>query len=257
MAQQKQVHELQSQFTEVAQANQLLYKECANIQKILATQRQAHLEMVHYLETNNPRKRSHPSSQSPVISVEPPSELRRIRDLLGTGTADDSERQSLIYPSPADSGVSSAMYGAPDMGASSLNSGMGIMGDQVDMGKFAVYPVGQTVGIEPFHPDHIPNIPYGASNGVSGSVMDGMSEGGSSTVVPPPPSTTTEDSAKWGAVKQPSVLLVEDDKISRRTGEKFLRGLGCSVDTAVCPAHPSPRTHFRTNALRRAMDSRL
>jgi osomolarity two-component system, response regulator SKN7 len=85
-----------------------------------------------------------------------------------------------------------------------------------------VYPVGQNIGIDPMYSEHINNIPY------------------TMPVKPPDPaeprsqeqrkqSTTTDP----GWVRQPQILLVEDDPTCRRIGGKFLYAFNCSIDSAV------------------------
>jgi osomolarity two-component system response regulator SKN7 len=86
-----------------------------------------------------------------------------------------------------------------------------------------VYPVGVNNGIDPMYSEHIHNIPYPLP------------------VKPPDPadarqagqrkkSTTTIDVA-W--IRQPQILLVEDDPTCRRIGGKFLYAFSCAIDSAV------------------------
>ena len=86
-----------------------------------------------------------------------------------------------------------------------------------------VYPVGQTNGIDPAYEGHFNNIPY------------------SMPVKPPDPSdprfqndarkkSTTIDP---GWIRQPQILLVEDDPTCRRIGGKFLYAFNCAIDSAL------------------------
>ena len=87
-----------------------------------------------------------------------------------------------------------------------------------------VYPVGQTIGIDPMYSEHIHNIPYAlpAKAGEPGA-----------------PEATPVDTRKKSAsldpgwTRQPQVLLVEDDLTCRRIGSKFLYAFHCNVDSAV------------------------
>ena len=85
-----------------------------------------------------------------------------------------------------------------------------------------VYPVGNNNGIDPMYSEHINNIPYPLP-------------------VKPPDTTdprpheqrkksTTIDP---GWIRQPQILLVEDDPTCRRIGGKFLYAFNCSIDSAV------------------------
>lgn len=85
-----------------------------------------------------------------------------------------------------------------------------------------VYPIGHSNGIDPMYSGHIHNIPY---------------------VEPPmkvstPVLTQTEGRKKSSAidpgwVRQPQILLVEDDQTCRRIGGKFLYAFQCHVDSAL------------------------
>lgn len=85
-----------------------------------------------------------------------------------------------------------------------------------------VYPVGHTQGIDPMYSEHINNIPYPlptkTADGTTAAANDGRKKG-----APVDP----------GWVRQPQVLLVEDDPTCRRIGGKFLYAFNCAVDSAV------------------------
>ncbi|KAK5168876.1 kinase-regulated stress-responsive transcription factor skn7 [Saxophila tyrrhenica] len=87
-----------------------------------------------------------------------------------------------------------------------------------------VYPIGHTQGIDPMYSEHVHNIPYALpAKGTDGSFAQ-----------PPAPEgrkkSTTVDP---GWVKQPSILLVEDDQTCRRIGGKFLYAFHCAIDSAL------------------------
>lgn len=164
----------------------------------------------------------------PDSADEPAVELRRAREILNNITTDPAvdrelERLNQMYQavSPPDSAASSSvMFSQP-------NTAMALGQDPIsgDM-KHLVYPVGQTAGIDPFHADHIHNIPYTRPL----SNPNTMTE--SATQITPPPSKEQMASI-WAGGRQPRVLLVEDDKICMRIGSKFLSQVDCSVETAV------------------------
>ena len=85
-----------------------------------------------------------------------------------------------------------------------------------------VYPIGQTQGIDPMYSEHINNIPYPMPNK-------------GPEAVPPPPQDARKKSTQIdpGWVRQPQILLVEDDQTCRRIGGKFLYAFHCSIDSAV------------------------
>lgn len=91
-----------------------------------------------------------------------------------------------------------------------------------------VYPVGQTNGIDPMYSEHIHNIPYSMP---AVKPVD--------AAPPPTASSTSAEPAKKknpfdpGWVRQPQILLVEDDPTCRRIGSKFLYAFNCAIDSAV------------------------
>jgi len=86
-----------------------------------------------------------------------------------------------------------------------------------------VYPIGQTQGIDPMYSEHIHNIPY--------SVPPKAPEAS----FPPPPDAGRKKSTTVdpGWIRQPRILLVEDDPTCRRIGGKFLYAFHCSVDSSL------------------------
>jgi osomolarity two-component system response regulator SKN7 len=92
-----------------------------------------------------------------------------------------------------------------------------------------VYPVGQTHGIDPMYSEHIHNIPYPmpqkpaepADAKFAATATDSVRK--KSTQVDP------------GWIRQPQILLVEDDPTCRRIGGKFLYAFNCAIDNAVSP----------------------
>lgn len=115
-----------------------------------------------------------------------------------------------------------ASRGAAPNSASSTNS--------MRFEENLVYPVGQTNGIDPMYSEHVHNIPYPMP-----------------TKPPEPtdPRFQTSSSRKRsthvdpGWVRQPQILLVEDDPTCRRIGGKFLYAFNCSIDSAVSVKRPT------------------
>ncbi len=240
-ATQHQVQTLQEQYMQVSNNNRILVEEVRNLQRLLIAQKDVTNEIIAHLCTADERRRnSRHSAQSshsghpgqfltgamailPDSADEPAAELRRAREILNaiaTNAAADSEFEKLaaLYQSgtsPPESATSSVMFSAPSSAALPLAS------DALADMKHVVYPVGQTQGIDPFHADHINNIPY---------ARPPSNPNDTSQITPPP--TKDAGGSLWGS-RQPSILLVEDDKICARIGSKFLTQGGCAVDTAV------------------------
>lgn len=111
--------------------------------------------------------------------------------------------------------VRPASRGPPSAGSSTNSMRLGDIDN-------LVYPVGQTNGIDPMYSEHINNIPYSMPpKGADPSNPQFQETRKKSTQVDP------------GWVRQPQILLVEDDPTCRRIGSKFLYAFHCSIDSAV------------------------
>ena len=86
-----------------------------------------------------------------------------------------------------------------------------------------VYPVGQTNGIDPTYSEHVHNIPY--------PMPSKPTEPTDPRYVPEGRKKSAHLDPGW--IRQPRVLLVEDDPTCRRIGSKFLYAFHCSIDSAV------------------------
>jgi len=246
-ATQHQIQALQEQYFELAQTNKVLVNEVVSLQKIVRAQSQVSTEIITHLSNIEDRRRnsrhsahsSHSSHSGPSYHVanlgllpdgadEPAPELRRAREILN-GVSPDSqadrelERLSVAYHqngSPSESASSSVLFSQQGTGAP-----IAMVHDPLNDPRHMVYPVGQTTGIDPFHSDHIHNIPYSRPLSNPNVMAEAASQ------VSPP--AKDQLGSLWGG-KKPHILLVEDDKTCARIGSKFLSNVDCIVDTAVC-----------------------
>ncbi len=247
-ATQQQVQQLQELYTEVSQTNKVLINEVVNLQKILSAQKQASHEIVNYLtpydgQNNMMNHQQIQANGQNTDNDEAGPELRRARELLSSVNTDtladrELERLQNVYGSPADS---SAMV---------TPTSLPLMNDPMhDISRYPVYPVGQTVGIDPFHSDHIHKIPYAVPNDANAN--NAMPDHQQTLQQPPQPQPVSHPSGGsgvpntaagaaaadrgntlWGPQK-PCVLLVEDDPTCTKIGVKFLKSMGCEVEHAV------------------------
>ncbi|KXX78273.1 Transcription factor prr1 [Madurella mycetomatis] len=243
-ASQHQIQALQEQYYELEKTNRVLVGEVLSLQKMVRAQNQATNELIAHLNNMEDRRRnSRHSAQSshsghsgpnyhtgalsflPDGADEPAPELRRAREILN-GVSPDSqadrelERLSLAYNqngSPADSAGSSVMFTQAGAGPLSM------VHDHLNDPRHMVYPVGQTTGIDPFHADHIHNIPYSRPLSNPNAVAEAPPQ-----ITPPP----KEQLGSMWRGKKPHIMLVEDDKTCARIGSKFLTNMDCSVETA-------------------------
>lgn len=235
-ATQQQVQQLQELFADISQTNRLLVNEVLTLQKMLNAQKQAQYEMLNFLSPyshnrNNGMMAHQMSSNGGMSSSdgdENVPELRRARELLSSVAPDtvadrELERLHDIYESPADSATMITPVSMP-----MLHDPMN------DISRYPVYPVGQTVGIDPFHSDHINKIPYAMPNENSSGSLDQHQQ---HTPQPnqmnsAPGSSLDKPAPLWGP-KKPIVFLVEDDGTCAKIGIKFLKSMGCDVEHAV------------------------
>lgn len=95
-----------------------------------------------------------------------------------------------------------------------------------------VYPIGQTVGIDPINKEHVNNIPYSLP---SSNILNGN---GSSEITHSTNPNEADGRSKtdlgpiWG-FRKPRVMLVEDDKVCARIGNRFLNTFHCNCVLAV------------------------
>jgi osomolarity two-component system response regulator SKN7 len=230
-ATQQQVQQLQELYTEVSQTNKVLINEVLTMQKILNAQKQAQHEMLNFLTpygegSNSSNMMGHSMNTNGRVSDgdDAAAELRRARELLSSVSTDsvqdrELERLQNVYGSPADSSTIITPTSMP------------LMHDPMnDITRFPVYPVGQTIGIDPFHSDHIHKIPYAIPNDINANVLGEPQQQPQPQQIPQPPSAEKTESL-WGS-RKPSVFLVEDDPICAKIGIKFLKSMGCEVEHA-------------------------
>lgn len=250
VATQHQVQALQEQYYELAGTNKVLVSEVLGLTRMVKAQHQIANELINHLNNIDDKRRnsrhsahsSHSNHSNPAFhsgqmnslpdgTDEPAAELRRARELLNSLSPEfpadrELERLSIAYHntgSPPESATSSSvMYGQPQ----STGPPMHILHDPFNDPRHMVYPVGQTAGIDPFHQDHIQNIPY--SRPLSTPSGNAIAEA-PSQITPPPKEA---GGSLWGS-RKPRVLLVEDDKTCARIGAKFLTNVDCTVEIAV------------------------
>lgn len=231
-AQQQQVQQLQELYAEVLQTNKVLVNEVMALNKMLHAQRQSQHEMLNHMSQYGDSRGNNMmgpsmSSNGAGSDTDDSPELRRARELLSSVSTDsitdrELERLHGVYASPTDS-------------AAMIPPSMPMMNDPMnDIGRYPVYPVGQTIGIDPFHSDHIHKIPYSLPQDSSGSMLAEapVPQPLVNPATPTTPAATEKPSSLWGS-KKPNVFLVEDDPTCAKIGIKFLKSMGCEVEHAV------------------------
>jgi osomolarity two-component system response regulator SKN7 len=244
-ATQQQVQQLQESYYEIMNANKIFVDEILHLQKVVKAQNQVHSELINHLskieqerKENRTSNHSTPAFNSSQTLLSDGSEcsleLRRARDILNGMSIEhvadrDLNRMSVAFHqgggSPESVG-SSSMMGPP--GAAGVAP---FLHDPLSDMRHLVYPVGQNIGIDPFAPEHMNNIPYNRPGGDSSLPQTSDFNPTTTMAANTPPGL--QGPSPWGA-KKPVVLLVEDDRTCARIGSKFLSQHDCGVEVAVC-----------------------
>lgn len=263
VATQQQLQQLQERYNELSMHHSMLLQELIGVQKTVVNHEHVMQYVMNFLNSVDAQRRREsrivnpnpfasannastngtaPAAEStttPVPPMEedvPASPLQHASKLLSEVNADHmlntrnleqmNEAQmrmnsALTTPPPdiaARNGTRSSSRGAqPHSAASSSSAGY------ADLDTL-VYPIGQTQGIDPMYSEHINNIPYPLpSKGSDGNFQP----------APAPEQRKKSTQVDPGWVRQPQILLVEDDQTCRRIGGKFLYAFHCSIDSAV------------------------
>ncbi|RMY55197.1 hypothetical protein D0863_13390 [Hortaea werneckii] len=256
MATQQQLQQLQERYNELSMHHSMLLQELIGVQKTVVNHEHVMGYVMNFLNSVDAQRRreskvgnpfapngasapgatseGRPQQQMPDEDI-PASPLQHASKLLSEVNADHilntrnleqmnethMRMNAALTTPPPDlaqrNGTRSSSRGAPPHSATSSTSMS--YGELDNM----VYPIGQTQGIDPMYSEHIHNIPYQVPpKAQEGNVapQQEVSRKKSTTIDP-------------GWIRQPQILLVEDDQTCRRIGGKFLYAFHCSIDSAL------------------------
>lgn len=258
MATQQQLQQLQERYNELSMHHSMLLQELIGVQKTVVNHEHVMQYVMNFLNTVDAQRRREsrvgnpfgPKGATPNGSAGPAIEgpqqpqgdedipaspLQHASKLLSEVNADHMlntrnleqmnethlRMNAALTTPPPDlarrNGTRSSSRGPPPHSATSSTS--------VSYGELdnMVYPIGQTQGIDPMYSEHINNIPYAMPPKAPEVQMPPQPEAGrkKSTTIDP------------GWIRQPQILLVEDDQTCRRIGGKFLYAFHCSIDSAL------------------------
>lgn len=264
VATQQQLQQLQERYNELSMHHSMLLQELIGVQKTVVNHEHVMQYVMNFLNTVDAQRRRESRIGNPFAAAgnsstangtstpgadgrsapateddNPASPLQHASKLLSEVNADHmlntrnleqmNEQQmrmnaALTTPPPdvaARNGTrSSSRNAAPHSATSSTSMSYGELDNMV-------YPIGTTQGIDPMYSEHINNIPYP----MPPKVPDGN--------IAPPEGRKNSTTIDPGWIRQPQILLVEDDQTCRRIGGKFLYAFHCSIDSAVS-LFPSP-----------------
>lgn len=259
VATQQQLQQLSERYTELSMHHSMLLQELIGVQKTVVNHEHVIQYVMNFLNSVDAQRRresrivnpnpfanananaengtngGNVTNLPPLDDDVPASPLQHASKLLSEVNADHmlntrnleqmNEAQmrtnaALTTPPPdmsARNGTRSSSRGAQPQSAGSSGSNYGEL-DNV------VYPIGHTQGIDPMYSDHIHNIPY---------PMPAKGPDGLIAAPPAPEARKKSTQMDPGWLRQPQILLVEDDQTCRRIGGKFLHAFQCYIDSAV------------------------
>ncbi|QIW99761.1 hypothetical protein AMS68_005279 [Peltaster fructicola] len=250
IATQQQLHQLQERYNELSMHHSMLLQEMIGVQKTVVNHEHVMQYVMNFLNSIDAQRRREsrvvnpfvtqpPATNGATAAAPPPpqfeeedapaSPLQHASKLLSEVNADNvfnsnkleqlNEQhmrinQVFTTPPPINGTRSSSRGAQPHSAASSTSMNYGDLDNMV-------YPVGTSQGIDPMYSEHIHNIPYS---------------------MPPKPAPdsgpqdverkkSTHNDPGW--LRQPQILLVEDDQTCRRIGGKFLYAFHCTIDSAL------------------------
>ncbi|KAK3674540.1 kinase-regulated stress-responsive transcription factor skn7 [Recurvomyces mirabilis] len=256
VATQQQLQQLQERYNELSMHHSMLLQELIGVQKTVVNHEHVMQYVMNFLHSvdgqrrreskvglpfeppnglangTGPSQEGKPPAQ-PIEEDRPASPLQHASKLLNEVNADQilntrnleqmneaQMRSNAAFTTPPPdltirNGTRSSSRGAPPHSATSSTS--------VSYGELdnMVYPIGHTQGIDPMYSEHINNIPYAMPPKAPEP----------SAAEPPGRKKSTQIDPGW--IRQPQILLVEDDPTCRRIGGKFLYAFHCSIDSAL------------------------
>jgi osomolarity two-component system, response regulator SKN7 len=245
-AQAQQIDSLAHSNQQLQMNNQMVIQELLRLQKTVVSHDRVMQDVMTFLHSVDKQRRDSkvlfpsatadgqpsnltPTSQSlPNQDDEPASPLQHASKLLSDLSSEVQfnvsgleQLNSAMVPAQAQSANGQFRQG-PSSATSSGSMGYAKM-NPAELEQM-VYPMGANNGIDPMYGDHVNNIPYAlpAKEQQGADPRQQFAEGRKKSNYTDP-----------GWIRQPRILLVEDDPTCRQIGGKFLYSFAAVVDTAL------------------------
>lgn len=260
VATQQQLQQLSERYTELSMHHSMLLQELIGVQKTVVNHEHVIQYVMNFLNSVDAQRRresrivnpnpfanaangtngvtSPNNANLPAVEDDvPASPLQHASKLLSEVNADHMlNTRNLEQMNEAQMRMNAALTTPPpdlttrngtrssSRGAQPQSAGSSAASNSYGELDNVVYPIGHTQGIDPMYSDHINNIPYPMP-----------AKGPDGTIAAPPAPEARKKSTQMdpGWVRQPQILLVEDDQTCRRIGGKFLHAFQCYIDSAV------------------------
>ena len=255
-ATQAQLQQLHERYNELSMHHSMLLQEVIGLQKTVVNHEHVIQDVMSFLHSVDAQRRNskmfpnpfaHPGTngnqantnaqETPPIDEAPASPLQHASKLLNEVNAESvinsrnleqmnemahRINNTLSTPPPSEAAFkSSQRQQSRDPPLSASSTGTAKYGDIDNL----VYPVGNNNGIDPMYSEHVHNIPYPMPTNKPLEPSD--------LRIQPQPPPTKKNNYDPGWIRQPQILLVEDDPTCRRIGGKFLYAFKCAIDSAV------------------------
>jgi osomolarity two-component system, response regulator SKN7 len=262
VATQQQLRHLEERYNELSMHHSMLLQELIGVQKTVVNHEQVMNHVMSFLQSVEAKHRRESRIQNPnpfgqgmdgasgngtdgplqTIDDLPASPLANAQRLLTEFNADvqlnyknlehmnEMHNRTLTITTPPPDTTRNGR--APTSAGSTGSMPYAKLNDLDNL----VYPVGQNNGIDPMYSEHINNIPY---------PMPPKEVPTTTNTTTTTTTTTTDPRAQFaesrkksaqidpGWIRNPQILLVEDDPTCRRIGSKFLYAFHCHIDSAV------------------------
>ncbi|KAH8701712.1 putative stress response transcription factor SrrA/Skn7 [Talaromyces proteolyticus] len=245
IAQQQQIQQLTDRNAQLTVDSQVLLQEVMRTQKTVVQHECVIHQFMNYLITVDARHRRESRANGTFTSQDgvnpvpvddiPASPLQTASKILNDMNSQmhtnlghmeplNDPAKPVISTPPLAATARNGVIRAPNSAGSSASIAYPKMNGELET---VVYPVGTTNGIDPMYSEHVNNIPYS---------------------IPPPKELAVDtgearrqqfsDNRKKSAlvnpgwIRQPNILLVEDDDTCRQIGGKFLGSFQCQIEYA-------------------------
>jgi osomolarity two-component system response regulator SKN7 len=248
IAQQQQIQTLSERNTQLTVDSQMIMQEVMRLQKTILQHENVIHNFMNYLFAVDARHRrdsrangtfAQDGSAADDLPASPLQQASKIlsdmnsaqmpQNMVQFDSMNDPTKAQMIQTPPLGAGARNgiSISRAPNSAGSNASMGFAKMNGELES---VVYPVGATNGIDPMYSEHVNNIPYS----IQPKDIAAPDPVAQQQQLQRPFSETRKKNTfvNPGWIKQPNILLVEDDDTCRQIGGKFLGSFQCQIDNA-------------------------
>ncbi|EED17538.1 stress response transcription factor SrrA/Skn7, putative [Talaromyces stipitatus ATCC 10500] len=248
MAQQQQIQSLTDRNAQLSVDSQVIMQEVMRLQKTILQHENVIHNVMNYLFTVDARHRrdsrasgafaGQDGSAADDLPASPLQQASKILsdlsssqlppNLVNFDSLNDPTKAQMVSTPPLGAGARNGIARGPNSAGSNPSIGFVKMNGELET---AVYPVGATNGIDPMYSEHVNNIPYSIQP-KDMAAPEAVAPQQQQIQRPFNETRKKNTFVNPGWIKQPNILLVEDDDTCRQIGGKFLGSFQCQIDNA-------------------------